>query len=108
MRECARVLLPGGLLIVETPNALNLRVAAINFWLDPTHVRPLHPELLRLLAERGGFSRTRDLFLNDIGVMLEVPDESDHVGAWLKELSRSLDGAGDYALLAWTPGLSTS
>ena len=54
MDECARVLVPGGLLIAETPNALNLRVAATNFWLDPTHVHPLHPELLRLLAERSG------------------------------------------------------
>ena len=59
LEQCARVLVPGGLLILETPNALNLRVAAINFWLDPTHVRPLHPELLHLLAERGGFCEHR-------------------------------------------------
>jgi SAM-dependent methyltransferase len=34
--EAVRVLVPGGLLLAETPNALNLRVAATTFWLDPT------------------------------------------------------------------------
>ena len=102
IRECARVLVPGGLLIAETPNALNLRVAATNFWLDPTHVRPLHPELLRLLADRGGFARTQDLFINEIGTPLELTPRCA-ADEWIQELSRSLDGPGDYALLAWTP-----
>ncbi len=102
IRECARVLVPGGLLIAETPNALNLRVAATNFWLDPTHVRPLHPELLKLLADRAGFARTQDLFLNEIGTPLALTS-SGAADEWIQELSRSLDGPGDYALLAWTP-----
>jgi SAM-dependent methyltransferase len=102
IRECARVLVPGGLFIAETPNALNLRVAATNFWLDPTHVRPLHPELLRLLADRGGFARTQDLFINEIGTPLELTARCA-ADEWIQELSRSLDGPGDYALLAWTP-----
>lgn len=103
IRECGRVLVPGGLLIAETPNALNLRVAATNFWLDPTHVRPLHPELLRLLADRGGFARSQDLFINEIGTPLELTPKGA-ADEWIQELSRSLDGPGDYALLAWTPG----
>lgn len=102
IRECGRVLVPGGLLIAETPNALNLRVAATNFWLDPTHVRPLHPELLRLLADRGGFARTQDLFVNEIGTPLDI-EPAGPADEWLQQLSRSLDGPGDYALLAWTP-----
>ncbi len=35
--EAFRVLLPGGLLIMETPNPENLTVATLNFYLDPTH-----------------------------------------------------------------------
>ena len=102
MSECARVLVPGGLLIAETPNALNLRVAATNFWLDPTHVRPVHPELLRLLADRGGFARSKDLFLNEIGNPLEFTPNGV-AEEWIQKLSESLEGPGDYALLAWTP-----
>jgi SAM-dependent methyltransferase len=55
MQEARRVLRPSGLLLVETPNGANQAVAASTFWLDPTHVRPLHPLMLDFLAERAGF-----------------------------------------------------
>jgi len=41
--EVHRVLRPGGIAIFETPNPENVVVGATNFWLDPTHERPLHP-----------------------------------------------------------------
>lgn len=50
-----RMLMPGGLLILETPNPENLEVAALKFWLDPTHQRPLPPLLLAFLPEYVGF-----------------------------------------------------
>ena len=46
---------PGGILLLETPNPTNLMVGAATFYLDPTHVRPIHPELLRFLVESRGF-----------------------------------------------------
>jgi SAM-dependent methyltransferase len=46
---------PGGVLILETPSPLSLVVAARNFWLDPTHARPVHPDSLRLSYELAGF-----------------------------------------------------
>lgn len=103
MVQCARVLKPGGVLLAETPNALNLRVAASTFWLDPTHVRPLHPQLLRLLGERAGFGRMEDLFLHDVGSPPEPETGDASLDQWLTELGWILDGPGDYALLAWMP-----
>jgi O-antigen chain-terminating methyltransferase len=50
-----RALRPGGVLIVETPNPLSLVVAARNFWIDPTHLRPVHPESLRAAFELNGY-----------------------------------------------------
>ncbi len=50
-----RALEPGGVLILETPSPLSLVVGARNFWLDPTHQRPVHPESLELLFEEAGF-----------------------------------------------------
>ncbi|MBF0611781.1 MAG: class I SAM-dependent methyltransferase [Magnetococcales bacterium] len=38
--KAARVVRPGGILVVITPNIANLRRAAGDFWRDPTHVRP--------------------------------------------------------------------
>ncbi len=55
--EALRVLKPGGLLIMETPNPENLRVATSLFYLDPTHVRPVPPELLSFATEYVGFHR---------------------------------------------------
>ena len=36
-----RALKPGGLLIMETPNPENIVVATRNFYLDPTHEKPI-------------------------------------------------------------------
>jgi len=49
----------GGVLILETPNPLSLVVSARNFWLDPTHRRPVHPESLRLRLRAGGLRAHR-------------------------------------------------
>jgi O-antigen chain-terminating methyltransferase len=51
---CMRAIKPGGKLIFETPNPENLMVASLSFYLDPTHRRPLPPDLLKfILASRG-------------------------------------------------------
>lgn len=54
-RESARVLRPGGLLMIETPNAESLLVAATDFWRDPTHLAPRHVAALTVLAREHGF-----------------------------------------------------
>lgn len=63
LRQCRRVIRSSGILIVETPNPKNLRVGSANFWLDPTHVRPYPPELLRFMVEFVGFEYTDTRFL---------------------------------------------
>ena len=57
IRQALRVLKPGGLLILETPNPENIVVATSLFYLDPSHVRPLPAELLSFAVEYEGFSR---------------------------------------------------
>ncbi|HYO77979.1 MAG TPA: class I SAM-dependent methyltransferase [Thermoanaerobaculia bacterium] len=54
-RESARVLRHDGLLMIETPNAEALTVAATDFWRDPTHIAPRHAAALTLLAREHGF-----------------------------------------------------
>lgn len=65
IKEILRVLKPGGLLILETPNPENIKVATVNFWLDPTHIRPLPPLLLSFLTEHYGFERVKILRLQE-------------------------------------------
>jgi SAM-dependent methyltransferase len=54
-----RALRPGGVLILETPNPEHLSVAALRFYLDPTHVRPIPAPLLEFMARHAGFTDVR-------------------------------------------------
>lgn len=51
----ARVLRRSGLLMIETPNASSLTVAASEFWRDPTHLAPRPLAALVVLARETGF-----------------------------------------------------
>ena len=61
--DIKRSLKPGGLVILETPNPENLRVGAHTFHLDPTHIKPIPPDLLAFLCQYHGFSRVKILRL---------------------------------------------
>lgn len=64
-REAHRVLKPGGLLILETPNPENLSVGSTSFYMDPSHERPIPSLLLDFVVEHSGFHRTKILRLQE-------------------------------------------
>ena len=74
--EALRVLKPGGLLIMETPNPENIVVATRNFYLDPTHQRPIPSMLLAFVAEYAGFSRVKTLRLQESKELVNKGDVS--------------------------------
>ena len=55
-RESFRVLAAGGLLMIETPNAESIAMAATDFWRDPSHLAPRHPAALTVLGREHGFA----------------------------------------------------
>jgi O-antigen chain-terminating methyltransferase len=46
----------GGKLVLETPNPQSLYIYARAFWIDPTHVRPVHPVYLEFALRSAGFA----------------------------------------------------
>jgi SAM-dependent methyltransferase len=60
-----RILAPGGGLLVETINPLNLEALTSSFFADVTHTWPTHPEVARLMAEHAGFARIEVVFVNE-------------------------------------------
>lgn len=90
--EALRVLKPGGLLILETPNPENIVVGSNSFYLDPTHKSPLPPNLLSFLPEHYGYARVKVLRLQEASGL----DSVQHV-----QLIDVLAGVSpDYAMVA--------
>ena len=74
--EALRVLRPGGILILETPNPENLIVGTSSFYLDPTHARPIPPLLLGFLPEYAGFMRVKTVRLQEPAHLLATEKTS--------------------------------
>lgn len=75
INESLRVLRPGGILLLETPNPENIKVASHNFYIDPTHARLIPSELLSFLTDYYGFYRTKVVFLNESPYLLDPKNE---------------------------------
>lgn len=69
LHEVRRILRPGGIFLAECPNPRNLRVGASEYWIDPTHRRPLMPETLELFVSAAG------LEVEQLGYLHPFPDE---------------------------------
>ena len=96
VRESLRVLKPGGLLILETPNCENILVGSGSFYLDPTHTKPLPSQLVSFLAIFCGFKKSDIHFLN-------APWEN--LNDVKPSLTKILQGVGpDYAVIAQKEG----
>ncbi|WP_312271154.1 methyltransferase domain-containing protein [Pseudomonas sp.] len=99
LTEAVRVLKPAGLLILETPNAENIVVGTNNFYLDPTHERPIPHLLLSFLAEYSGFARIKLL-------RLQENFEEDLASLGLKSVLAGV--SQDYAVIAQKAGEAES
>lgn len=98
---------PGGRLLLETPNPTNLNVGAAGFYLDPTHVRPLHPDFLRFLVESRGFVDVEVHFVHPViedHVLRGAGPEDAYEDARLRRLVDAVEwalfGPQDYLLVA--------
>ncbi len=115
VRLAYRALKPGGVLILETPNPLSMLVAARSFWLDPTHVRPVHPESLKLMYELAGFDPVERLDLRPYPDserlpeidLAQLPEEqrvlADRVNRLRDRLDELLFGYQDFGMVGRRP-----
>lgn len=101
------MLAPGGMVIFETPNPENTTVGSCNFYIDPTHTRPLPPPLLEYYASLAGFTGVRILRVNRSTTGVYLPPLSDeipgaeHYNRLTALLLSRVFPAPDYALVAF-------
>ena len=75
LKECQRILAPGGILILETPSIDNIKVSTKNFYLDPTHINHINPEGLIYRLEAIGFDQIKYYLING-GEFLQMKSNS--------------------------------
>jgi O-antigen chain-terminating methyltransferase len=105
VRQSLRVLKPGGLLILETPNSENIRVATQYFYLDPTHLKPIPSLQLSFLTEYMGFKKNKVIRLQEENIPGQSSDplirkvingvSQDYAVIAQKELSQDVYGLKD-------------
>jgi len=90
--EANRVLVDGGILILETPNPENIKVASETFYLDPTHTKPIPSELLSFVTKYHKFKRDKTLRLQE--------DKSIHNQLYVN-VGHIIEGVSpDYSIIA--------
>lgn len=100
--EANRVLVPGGLIALETPNPENLLVGSHTFYMDPTHRNPIPPEALRWIVEARGFYGAkieRLTVARELSAPALLPQDLPGASS-INVLLSSLHAAPDYAIVA--------
>ncbi|MFG1357731.1 glycosyltransferase [Xanthobacter pseudotagetidis] len=100
LAEIERVLVPGGIVILETPNPENLTVASWSFLMDPTHKAALPPHLLAFFVQAAGLENPAILRLNS---QTTTADDEPAGSALLGLFVNS----PDYSVIAAKPGSSS-
>ena len=98
--KARQLLAPGGVLIAEVPNVENIRVGSGTFWIDPTHVRPLFPPVLRFLAEEAGFTQIQSIYSTPLEELPNLEGVDSKIAEVLLQLHQQINGNGDFAIVA--------
>jgi 2-polyprenyl-3-methyl-5-hydroxy-6-metoxy-1,4-benzoquinol methylase len=96
--ETVRVVKPGGLVILETPNPQNVLVGSCNFYFDPTHRNPLPSPIMKFLLESRGYTGVEVVNLNPSDEA-PVAGESELV----RRFNEYFYGPMDYAVVGTRP-----
>jgi len=98
--EALMVLKSGGMIIFETPNPANILVSSYDFYRDPGHKKPLHPDTINFVAESRGFVRTGSYFVLDEGADLKLIKSTEWM---LSDINDYIKAPRDFALIGYKP-----
>ncbi|MFZ0313147.1 MAG: class I SAM-dependent methyltransferase [Candidatus Korobacteraceae bacterium] len=103
---CATRLKPGGVMVIETINPESDFPFGRNSRIDPSHLRPVYPEILKSMLDSGGFRDARISILapcvarvaNDTEESSAMTHADD--GADMRSIAPGVSGAQAYAAIA--------
>ncbi len=79
-----------GVIILETPNAVGLYTLGQSFYLDITHIKPIHPLTLKLILEAVGFKILKLQYLSDWDKSIQLKDLPSDSGTLNKEILEAI------------------
>ncbi len=94
----------GGCIVIETPNPTSLAIYTNAFYIDPSHIKPVHPLTMKYFLEKAGFTEIDIVYTEHSRPPFRIP-ELDIEGAGefnsaMKNVSELLYGSQDYAVIA--------
>lgn len=97
----------GSCIILETPNPRCLSVYTNAFYIDPSHIKPVHPDTLKYYMEQAGFKDVQILYTESSKVPYELPllnaqnvENLEEFNSGMNLLSDLIFGSQDYAVIA--------
>ena len=112
-RVCHEKMKKGSIILLETQNPLSLVVGASEFYKDPSHVKPIHPEAIRFMLEKAGFREVDIRFaspfpeeqnLRPLEIPYDIPEATrmvlEAVNARIERLNKLLYGYRDFFAVA--------
>ncbi|MBP0957367.1 MAG: methyltransferase domain-containing protein [Oscillospiraceae bacterium] len=91
-----------GVIIMETPNPQSLSIYVNAFYIDPSHVKPVHPETLKYLLKNAGFSSIETVFTESSKPDITIPPlkNEEEFNTAMATVQNMLFGSQDYAVIA--------
>lgn len=97
----------GGCIVIETPNPTSLAIFTGAFYIDPSHIKPVHPLTMKYYLEKAGFKNISIIFTENSRVPVEIPrleisgeGNTEEFNSAMKKVSDILFGSQDYAVVA--------
>ena len=101
----------GGCIIMETPNPTSLSIYTNAFYIDPSHIKPVHPLTLQYYLEKAGFKDIEIIYTESSRPPFEIPplkladgENTAEFNEAMKRVSDMIFGSQDYAVVAVKKG----
>lgn len=97
----------GGCIVIETPNPTSLSIYTNAFYIDPSHIKPVHPLTMQYFLEKAGFKDVEIIYTEQSrpphsipALKLENSGNSEEFNKAMKVVSDMIFGSQDYAAVA--------
>lgn len=101
----------GGCIVIETPNPTSLSIYTNAFYIDPSHIKPVHPLTMQYYLEKAGFRDIEIIFTESSRPPFTIPalkcesaENTAEFNAAMKQVSDMIFGSQDYAVVAVKKG----